>query len=74
LTNQITVKPWSCEISWHKSHKSTLIQKGENGEPMNVALLDKKKAEKQIDIFGYNIIASDMIPLDRQIKDFRSNE
>jgi hypothetical protein len=47
---------------------------GENGEPLDVSQLDSQAVSQSTTQYGYNVIASDQINLDRRIKDFRSPE
>ncbi len=47
---------------------------GENGDALDLSGLDKDSIEAVVAEYGYNNLASDIISLDRQIKDFRPKE
>ncbi len=47
---------------------------GENGEGVTLDQSEKQKAQKLIGEFGFNMVASDKISLDRRIKDTRPAE
>ena len=59
------------------NYESTLEPRsgpGENGEGVTLDASEKKKAQRLIAEFGFNMVASDKISLDRRIKDTRPAE
>lgn len=47
---------------------------GEDGEPLVLPAEEKAAADKSVREFGFNMVASDKISLDRRIKDTRPGE
>ena len=47
---------------------------GENGEGVTLDASEKQNAQRLIGEFGFNMVASDKISLDRRIKDTRPDE
>ncbi len=47
---------------------------GENGEGVTLKTNEKAKADKSVREYGFNMVASEKISLDRRIKDTRHQE
>ena len=47
---------------------------GENGAGVNLDDAEKRSAQSLIGVYGFNMVASDKISLDRRIKDTRPEE
>lgn len=47
---------------------------GEGGKPVHVGMEEKSKADVQIRLYGFNMVASDKITMNRTIPDTRLEE
>lgn len=47
---------------------------GENGEPVYTTMEEKAAADKSIRDYGFNMVASDKVSLDRVVPDTRMEE
>ena len=47
---------------------------GEGGQPVHLGMNEKSKADVQIQQYGFNMIASDKIAMNRSIPDTRLEE
>ena len=50
------------------------LQTGENGEPVYTSMAEKVNADRSTREFGFNMVASDKIAMDRAIPDTRLDE
>ena len=60
------IKPLSRQISF--------VMLGENGEPVYTSMAEKSAADRSTREFGFNMVASDKISMDRAIPDTRLDE
>ena len=47
---------------------------GENGEAVYVSMAEKAAADRSVQEFGFNMVASDQIAMDRNVPDTRLDE
>ena len=54
--------------------EASLCVLGEDGQPVYVGVQEKQAADRSTREFGFNMVASDKIAMDRNIPDTRSSE